>query len=269
MQSIFTKIKFGLSQRTLINQFIKREITSRYKGAYLGIIWSFLTPMMMLIIYTFVFSVVFNARWGTETETSKVEFALLLFAGLLIFNIFSEVISRAPSLITSNANYVKKVVFPLEILPIVILGSALFHALISLLILVIGVFLSTGVFNWTIVLFPIVLLPLCLFSLGLAWFLASLGVYVRDVGQIVSVMIPALMFLSPIFYPISSIPEKLQFLYWFNPLSYVVEDTRRVIIWGELPHWNWLGYGMLIGIASFILGYIWFKKTRKGFADVI
>lgn len=262
LQSIFC-------HRSLIKQFTKREILSRYKGSYLGILWSFVTPIMMLVVYTFVFSVVFNARWGGDTETSKVEFALLLFAGLIIFNIFSEVISRSPSLITSNVNYVKKVVFPLEILPIVSLGSALFHALISLIILVLGIFLTMGVFNWTVILFPLILLPLCLFILGISWFLASLGVYVRDVGQIISVMIPALMFLSPIFYPISSIPEDLQFLYWFNPISYFVEDTRRVIIWGEMPHWEWLAYGFLIGISVAMLGFAWFKKTRKGFADVI
>jgi len=269
MQSVINQLKIIFLHKSLIIQFIKREILGRYKGSYLGILWSFVTPLLMLIIYTFVFSVVFNARWGTTAETSKVEFAFILFAGLLIFNVFSEVISRSPFLITSNVNYVKKVVFPLEILPIVSLGSALFHALISLFILVLGVFLTMGVFNWTLVLFPLILLPLCLFTLGLSWFLASLGVYVRDVGQIISVMIPALMFLSPIFYPISSIPKELQFLYWFNPISYVVEDTRRVIIWGEMPHWDWLGYGMIIGITVAVLGLAWFKKTRKGFADVI
>jgi len=223
----------------------------------------------MLTIYTFVFSVVFQSRWGTNAETSKVEFALILFAGLIVFNVFSEVISRSPSLITSNVNYVKKVVFPLEILPIVALGSALFHALISLIILVLGVYLALGVINWTIFLFPLVIFPLLLVILGMSWFLSSLGVFVRDVGQIVSVIIPALMFLTPIFYPITSIPKELQFLYYFNPIGYVVEDTRRVLVWGELPHWDWVSYGIVIGVIVAILGYKWFKKTRKGFADVI
>jgi len=223
----------------------------------------------MLTIYTLVFSVVFQARWGGNTETNKIEFALILFAGLLVFNIFSEVISRAPSLITSNANYVKKVVFPLEILPIVALGSALFHAMISLIILIIGVYIALGGINWTIILFPLVVLPLLLVILGMTWFLSSLGVYLRDVGQIVTVVIPALMFLTPIFYPISSIPKELQFIYYFNPLGYVVEDTRRVLVWGELPHWEWIGYGMIIGTIIAVVGYIWFNKTRKGFADVI
>lgn len=258
-----------LAHTSLIKQFIKRDIAARYKGSYLGILWSFVTPLLMLTIYTFVFSVVFQARWGTEGETSKVEFALLLFSGLIVFNLFSEVISKSPSLVTSNANYVKKVVFPLEILPIVALGSALFHSLISLVILILASFMFLGQIYWTILLLPIILLPMLLITLGLSWLLASLGVFIRDVGQIVGVMVPALMFLSPIFYPISSIPDELQFLYYFNPISYVVEDARRVLIWGEMPHWDWFGYGMLIGSIVFTLGYIWFNKTRKGFADVI
>lgn len=269
MSSISKSLKRMFSYRSLINQFIKREIFERYKGSYLGIIWSFITPLLMLTIYTFVFSVVFQARWGSDGETSKVEFALILFTGLIVFNIFSEVISKSPSLITSNSNYVKKVVFPLEILPIVSLGSSLFHALISFVILIIGVFLALGTLSWTVILFPIVILPLLIVALGLSWFLASLGVYIRDVGQIIGVMIPALMFLSPIFYPVSSIPEDLRFLYYINPISYVVEDARRVVIWGELPHWEWFGYGLVIGIIVAILGYYWFKKTRKGFADVL
>ena len=265
MKSIFKPF----AHMSLIKQFVKRDIAARYKGSYLGIVWSFITPLLMLTIYTFVFSVVFQARWGSDVETSKAEFALLLFSGLIVFNLFSEVISKSPTLVVSNANYVKKVVFPLEILPIVTLGSALFHALISLVILIVGAFVTLGEIHWTILLFPIVILPMLLVTLGLSWLFASLGVYIRDIGQIVTVAIPALMFLSPIFYPISSIPEELRFLYYFNPVSYVVEDARRVLIWGEMPHWDWFGYGMIIGTIVFALGYIWFNKTRKGFADVI
>lgn len=254
---------------TLIKQFTKRDIAARYKGSYLGLLWSFITPILMLIIYTFVFSVIFKARWGDGAETGKFEFALILFSGLIVFNIFSEVVSKAPTLITSNVNYVKKVVFPLEILPIVSIGTALFHAFISIVILIIGIFMAYGTINWTVVFFPIVLFPMLLMMLGLSWLLASLGVYIRDVGQIIGVAIPALIFLSPIFYPINAIPENLQFLYYFNPISYIVEDTRRILIYGEMPHWNWIIYEMGIGILIMYLGYKWFEKTRKGFADVI
>lgn len=269
ISSILGEIKYLFAQKSLINQFTRREISNRYKGSYLGIVWSFITPLMMLVIYTFVFSVVFKAKWGTGEETSKVEFALLLLAGLLVFNIFSEVISRAPSLVLANANYVKKVVFPLEILPVVAVGSALFQAIISYVILVIALFLLMGVFNWTAILFPIVLIPLLLIILGLAWFLSALGVYIRDIGQIIGLIIPALMFMSPIFYPVSIIPKEFQFVYWLNPITYVVEDVRRTIIWGELPHWNWILIEGFIGIIFATVGYIWFRKTRKGFADVL
>ncbi|MDW2876417.1 MULTISPECIES: ABC transporter permease [Bacillaceae] len=263
------KIKNLTQNLNLINQFIKREIFIRYKGSFLGIMWSFITPILMLAIYTFVFSVVFKARWGINQDTSKIEFALLLFAGLLIFNVFSEVVTRSPTLVTSNANLVKKVVFPLEILPIVALGSSLFHAIISLIILLLAVYIFLGQVYWTIVLFPLVILPICLISLGFGWLISSLGVYIRDINQIVNVGVPALMFLSPIFYPISSIPTNLQFLFFLNPISYTVEDMRRIFIWGLLPRWEWLIFGNIIGILIAAIGFLWFKKTRSGFADVL
>ncbi|WP_107839191.1 ABC transporter permease [Metasolibacillus meyeri] len=269
INSVIREIRYLFAQKSLINQFTRREVSNRYKGSYLGIVWSFITPLMMLTIYTFVFSVIFQAKWGTTGETSKVEFALILFTGLFVFNVFSDVISRAPGLIISNSNYVKKVVFPLEILPIVTLGSALFQAFISYLILLLATLLLTGTFHWTAFLFPIIILPLLLFVLGLTWFLASLAVYIRDVGQIIVVAIPALMFMSPVFYPRTSIPEEFQFFYSLNPITYVVEDMRGAIIWGDLPHWGLLGIVTAIGAVVAILGYVWFKKTRKGFADVL
>lgn len=254
--------------RELIIQFAKRDVTGRYKGSYLGILWSFLTPLFMLLVFTFVFSVVFQARWGVGTG-SKIEFALLLFCGLTTYNLFAECINRAPSLVLNNANYVKKVVFPLEILPVAALGSALVQAAISLFILVVGLVVLMGVFNWTLVFIPLVLLPIMLFTLGLSWFLASLGVYLRDIGQIVGVITQALMFLSPIFYPVSAIPEEFRPIFYWNPISYVVEDMRRIMVWGQMPDWNWLLLGTLIGSVVAILGHAWFQKTRKGFADVL
>jgi lipopolysaccharide transport system permease protein len=254
--------------RQLIQQFTKREILMRYRGSYLGMIWTFVNPLLMLVIYTFVFSVIFNAKWGLENQ-SKTEFAMVLFCGLIGFNVFAEVISRSPSLILNNTNYVKKVVFPLEILPIVAIGASLFHFLISFLVLLSGLVLLLGVFQWTLIFLPVVLLPLLLISLGLGWILSSLGVFLRDIGQFIGILVTAVMFLSPIFYPISSIPKELQFLYLFNPISYIVEDMRRIIIWGQYPDWNWLIWGSLIGMAISFIGYIWFQKTKKAFADVM
>ncbi|WP_424767319.1 ABC transporter permease [Paenibacillus sp. sgz302251] len=254
--------------RAVLKQFTKREVVGRYKGSHLGLLWTFINPILMLVVYTFVFSEIFNARWG-NTEANKVEFALIIFTGLTVFNIFSEVISRAPGLIVGNSNLVTKVVFPLEILPISILGSSLIHACINLSILLTCLITMLGVLQWTLFLLPLVLLPLLLMTIGLSWILASLGVYLRDLSQFVGIVIQAIMLLSPIFYSVNAVPENLKFIYYINPISYVVEDTRRVVIWGQMPQWSWLGIGTLIGAVVFILGYIWFNKTKSGFSDVL
>ncbi|MCG9966645.1 ABC transporter permease [Pelotomaculum terephthalicicum JT] len=255
-------------QRELIVQLTKRDIIGRYKGSCFGILWSFITPIFMLIVYTFVFSVVFKAKWGVGSD-SKVEFAMVLFCGLNAYNIFSECINRAPGLILNNANFVKKVVFPLEILPIVVIGSALINGCIGFLVLMAGVVFFMGILNWTVLFLPLVLLPLLLLTLGLSWFLASLGVFLRDIGQVVTVLISALLFASPIFYPITAIPEELQKLFYLNPISYIVQDLRRIFIWGQMPDWDWLLAGITIGIFVTALGHAWFQKTRGGFADVL
>lgn len=254
--------------RGLIKKFVKREIVDRYKGAYLGLFWSILHPVLILMIYTFVFSVVFKARWDTGSG-SKSEFALILFCGLIAYNIFAESVNKASGLIINNANYVKKALFPLEIFPIVIVGSSLIHGLISIFVLIIGIALLLGVLNWTLIFLPIVLLPILLISLGLVWFLSALGVFLRDIGYIVNVAVRALLFLSPIFYPISAFPKGYSNYFYLNPLSYVIEDVRRVLIWGQLPDWNWLMYGTLVGILITLLGYIFFQKAQRGFVNVL
>lgn len=254
--------------KDLIIRLTKREISARYKGSYLGILWTFITPLLMLLIYTFVFSEIFKSRWSPNSD-NKVEFALIVFCGLIIFNVFAETITRSPGLILSNVNYVKKVVFPLEILPIVIFCSSLVQCLVSFSILTVGLFFLLGIFSWTIIYLPLVMLPLILLSLGLGWFLASLGVYYRDIGQIIGIAVQALMLLSPIFYPVTLIPHNLLFLYNLNPITYVIEDVRRVMVWGQTPQWEWLGFGTIIGIVVFVLGYAWFKRTKGGFPDVL
>lgn len=234
----------------------------------MGLLWSFFNPVLMLTVYTFVFSVVFKARWQGGSD-SKVEFALVLFSGLLIFNLFSEVITRSPSLILSNANYVKKVIFPLEILPIIALGTAAFHMLISLLVWLGFYLIFFGVPHATIFIFPLVLAPLCLQILGMSWILASLGVYLRDVGQFIGVVTTVLMFLSPIFYPISALPEKYQWFMHLNPLTYLIEEARNLLMWDRRINWlDWTTWTTMSLIFAW-LGYSWFQKTRKGFADVL
>jgi lipopolysaccharide transport system permease protein len=169
----------------------------------------------------------------------------------------------------SNANYVKKVIFPLEILPLISLGSVLFQSLVSLSVLLLAQLIITKSLPWTIILFPLVLLPLIFASLGIAWFLAALGVYIRDIGQITTVFTTMLMFLSAIFYPVSALPEGYQAWLRLNPLVVIIAESRKVLIFGSLPDWSWLGVTFLVGLVIAFAGFWWFQKTRKGFADVL
>lgn len=254
--------------RNLIQAMVKREVLGRYRGSVLGVLWSFFNPVFMLIVYTFVFSVVFRARWNSGSD-SKTEFALVLFAGLIVFNLFAEAINRAPALILSNVNYVKKVVFPLEVLPWISLGSALFHFLISLSVWLIGYLLLFGAPPLTVVYLPLILVPLVLLTMGLSWLLASLGVFLRDVTQLIGIVTSVLMFLSPIFYPVSALPEQYQSWIFMNPLTVVIEQVRAVLFWGKTPEFGALALYFVISSTIAWLGFAWFQKTRKGFADVL
>jgi len=268
-QSVNTKFIFsGVWQhRALIKQMVWREIIGRYRGSLLGLVWSFVTPVFMLAVYTFIFSVVFQARWGNST--SQFEFAVVLFAGLIVFNLFSECIARAPSLILSNVNYVKKVIFPLEILPWISLGSALFHTIISTFVLLAFLTCSNLHTSWLILVFPLVLLPIVPLIMGLSWILASIGVFIRDIGQVIGLILTALMFLSPIFYPASALPETIKSFLFLNPLTFIIEQARNVLIWGIMPDWIGLITYALIAFTFAWVGLFWFEKTRKGFADVL
>jgi lipopolysaccharide transport system permease protein len=234
----------------------------------MGLLWSFFNPILMLAVYTFVFSVVFKARWVGGSD-SKTEFALVLFTGLMVFNLFSECVNRAPNLVVGNVNYVKKVVFPLEILSVVSLGSSTFHLLISLVVWLIFYLIFFGAPHATIILLPLVLIPFMLLTLGISWLLASLGVYLRDITQIIGVITTVLMFLSPIFYPIVALPEQYRPFIQISPLTLVVEQTRDVMIWGKGLEWDTWAIYLSISTAIAWLGFAWFQKTRKGFADVL
>lgn len=255
--------------RTLIYQFAKREILGRYRGSLLGIGWSFVTPLMMLAVYTFVFVGVFKARWPGAESAGGGEFALQIFAGLLAFNFFSEVLNRAPRLILDQPNLVKKVVFPLEILPWVSVLSGIFHLLLSTCVLVIGAFLVRGEISFSLIALPLVLLPFTLLLLGLSWLLAALGVFVRDIGQMMGLLLNLLMFLSPIFYSLNSLPPKMRFLMLANPMTLIIEEIRATVLAGLWPDWMALAlYGFLsLGVAA--VGAAFFGMTRKGFADVL
>jgi lipopolysaccharide transport system permease protein len=255
--------------RDLIRQLTWREVVGRYKGSYIGLGWSFIQPLIMLGVYTFVFSVIFKARWGVESDEGKAAFALALFMGLITFSIFSEVANSAPSLVLSNANYVKKVVFPLEILPFVRLFSALINAVFSLGVLFVGILIFNHFIHWTALLLPLIWLPMMMFTLGCGYFLASLGVFVRDMGTVIGVLTTIIFFLTPIFYPISAVPEQFRIFCRINPIAIFVEDARRVVLWGLFPDWPWFFFGMALSVAVLIFGFVWFMKSKKAFADVI
>ncbi|MCX5855311.1 MAG: ABC transporter permease [Deltaproteobacteria bacterium] len=255
--------------RDLIRQLTWREVVGRYKGSFIGLGWSFIQPLVMLCVYTFVFSVIFKARWGVEAGEGKAAFALALFMGLITFSVFSEVVNSAPSLVLGNANYVKKVVFPLEILPLVRLLSALINAVFSLGVLLAGIFIINHFIHWTVLMLPLVWLPMMLFTLGCGYFLASLGVFVRDIGTVIGVLTTILFFLTPIFYPISAVPVQFRFFFRINPFALFVEDARRAVLWGLSPDWPWFFFSMGLSGVVLIFGFVWFMKSKKAFADVL
>ncbi|VVO65866.1 ABC transporter permease [Pseudomonas fluorescens] len=270
--SLYGLTKNLIFHRHLIFQMTKREVIGRYRGSVLGLLWSFLNPLMMLSVYTFVFSVVFKSRWGITpagTEESKTMFAIMLFTGLIVHAVFAEVINRSPSIVLSNVNYVKKVVFPLEVLPVITMGGALFHGLISLSVLILAYTIFQGIPHLTILLVPVVMLPLIVLTLGLAWILASLGVYLQDVGQTTGIITTIMLFLSPVFFPLSSLPEQYRGLILLNPLTFIIEQMREVIIWGRIPDFMGLGTYLIVSVFIAAAGYAWFQKTRSGFADVL
>lgn len=254
--------------RQLIAQMTRREVIGRYRGSVMGLAWSFFNPILMLAVYTFVFSEIFKARWVGQ-DAGKGQFAILLFVGMIVHGLFAECANRAPSLILSNSNYVKKVVFPLEILPLITLGSALFHTSISLIVLVLAQLLLTHDLPWTAALLPLVLMPLVLGTLGISWFLASLGVFLRDVSHVIGVLTTVLLFLSPVLYPVAALPPAYQPWLKLNPLTYIIEESRNILLFGHLPQWGSLFVAMVIGALMAAAGYWVFQKTRKGFADVL
>lgn len=255
-------------QRTLLWELAKRDFIGRYKGSFLGVVWSLFNPILMLAIYTFVFSVAFKARWGTGAE-SRVAFAIVLFSGMIIHGLFSECLNRAPGLITSHANYVKKVVFPLEILPWMTLLSALFHFMVSFCVLLFFCLFAKVTVQASALLVPVALIPLVLMILGLSFVFASLGVYLRDLAHLMGMVTTVALFLAPVFYPVDALPADYQPLLVWNPITLPIIQLRDLMFWGRQPDWNdWAG-SLIVGLCIFQAGYWWFQKSRQGFADVL
>lgn len=258
------------TNQSLILKLVKMDIASRYTGSVLGFGWLFFQPILMLTIYTFVFSFVFNARWDHTVEQSRSEFALILFAGLIIHGFLAEILNRSPNIILTNVNYVKKVVFPIEILSVVNILSTTVTTTFSIMILVIGNIIFNQSIYITVLLIPIVLFPFCFLMLGMSWILASLGVYVRDIAQFTGILTTMLLFLSPIFYPLSTLPEQLQWAMLFlNPLTFIVEETRAILLFDKSVNWLGLLLYTTISLIFMKVGFEFFQKTRRGFSDVL
>jgi lipopolysaccharide transport system permease protein len=255
--------------RRLIWQFAWRDVAMRYKGSYLGLVWSFVVPLLMLSVYGFVFGALIDTRWPGASGDSKVDFALILFCGLLAFNVFAEVVGRAPTMVTLYPSYVKKVVFPLEILPVAALVTGLVNLCIGFIVLLPIWAIANHTFSSTIWMLPIALAPLCLLTVGIAWFLAALGVFVRDVAHPVTVIVQMLLFASGVFFAVALLPATAQKILLLNPLVTILENVRRTALWGEPIHWRPWALAMVLGVVLMQLGYAWFMRSRKAFADVI
>ena len=256
------------SNRMLIWQLTKREVISRYRGSVLGLAWSFFNPLLMLAVYTFVFSVVFKARWGLETSNHG-DFAVILFVGIIVHGVFAECINRAPGLVLNNASYVKRVIFPLETLPWVAMGATLFHSLVSVVVLLIAQVILRGSIPLTALWLPVVILPLVIGTMGVSWLLAAFGVYLRDIGQVTGIATTVMLFMAPVLYPLQALPEKLRPYIYLNPLTFIIEQAREVVLWGRVPDFVGLGkYAVGAALVAW-LGFATFQKMRRGFADVL
>ncbi|KPN19567.1 hypothetical protein AO715_06140 [Xanthomonas sp. Mitacek01] len=258
----------AIANRRLILDLTRRDISGRYRGSAGGLFWAFITPLLMLAIYSFVFGYIFNARWTAE-EMREVKFPIVLFVGLIFGNLLSECLTRGPGLIVAHPNYVKKVVFPLEILPWVAVGTALFHALISVLVLLLAMLVTGTPIQPTALFLPLVFFAFVPMLLGLTWLLAALGVYLRDLQQFVGIAATALLFLAPVFYPRTMLAEQYRWLLSLNPLTFVVEAARDLVLWGQMPSVTSVAGYLAASMAVAWAGWCVFQVTRRGFADVL
>jgi lipopolysaccharide transport system permease protein len=260
------------SHRTLIWRLVRREIEARFRGSFLGLFWAIIVPLIMLAVFSLVFGTIFQGRWARPENSAVVSeyaFPMILFAGLIIVGILSDPLVRAPGLVMENVAYVKKVVFPLEVLPFVALISALVTALISFAVFLAVFVMMYGLPPATIFLLPIVLLPLLLIVLGIVYFLASLGVFLRDLRHVMPPLTTAMLFLSPVFYPPEAVPEGYRWLLYANPLTSAVIQAREVIFWGRIPDLTEWSVFLVLSLLVAIAGALWFMRTEKAFADVI
>ncbi|NEN84307.1 ABC transporter permease [Paenibacillus elgii] len=257
------------NHRNLLFQFVQRDIVARYRGSYLGLVWTLVQPLVMLVVYSFVFSVIFKVKWGNAEGVSKLDFAMVTFAGLIIFQIFSEPMYRSTAILSANSNYVKKVVFPLEILPTSAVFSGIILNMFSMIILIATLFFYQYPVGWNLLLIPVLILPLTLFTLGFSYIVTTLGVFFKDLGQAMGIIMNILFYISPVFYPVTAVPKEFQIYMNLNPLTFFVESFRAITIYNTQP--NWMNYivMLIISLFLFFLGSTLFNKSKETFSDVI
>jgi homopolymeric O-antigen transport system permease protein len=268
LAAVTAPIRCMFESRELVYYLTRQRIVLRYRGSLLGIAWMILSPALMLAIYTLVFGVIFKPRWAAESQ-GTAEYALLLYLGLCAYWFLSECVAEAPGLIVQHANYVKKVVFPLDILVWVSVSAALFHTIIRLLVFAVAYLLIEGHLPLTIVLLPLVWLPLALMTLGISWLLSAMGVFVRDLGEVVTLALTAMLFLSPVFYSVESLPEAFRWLILVNPITQPISQIRDVAYFGALPGARALLLTFAISYVAAWLGHAFFVRSRRAFADAL
>lgn len=254
--------------RSLVMQLARREVLGRYRGATFGMVWSLISPILMLMIYTLAFGYILKSRWPGSSGSTE-DFVLILFCGLILHGFFAECLTTAPRLMITNANYVKKVVFPLDALVWSMVCSALFHLAMNVAVLLILKWFLHGAVPWTALLLPIAILPLLILAAAVGLFVSAIGVYIRDVGQFVGVLATAMLFLSSAIVPVEAIPQEYKWIFHVNPLTSVIDQAREVVIWGRLPDWGTIGLQMLLYLGLLVLASMAFNKMRRGFADVL
>ena len=258
----------------LVAQLTRKEIVGRYRGSYLGLFWSFINPLLLLCVYTLVFKYIFRAKFTGHPEEGSADFALMLFAALIIFNMFAECLTRAPSLILINANYVTKVVFPLEILPVTVVLSSLVHLFIGAIPLYLATWITRhGHLHLTALLWPLLLVPITLWALAAAWLMSALGAFLRDLNEMMMALTQVLMYASAVFYPVSLLSRApypaIQWIVRLNPLCYLCEQSRNLMVWGEPMDWSAYGWVNFLGLVAALASYKIFMSVKPAFADVV
>lgn len=253
---------------SLLKQFTKREIEKRYKGTFLGLLWSFFTPLFMLAVYAVVFGFIFKGSYGHPGET-KMQFVLGLFCAMLLWEFVAAALASSSTLIVQNSNLVTKMIFPLEILPIAMIGAILVHVAIGFVPLVLLMIVSQGMIPLSALSLVLIFVPVVFYSLGLTWIISALGVFLRDIGAAMPAIITILMFMSAIFFPISAIPEAWRWLVMLNPVAILISMARDALVFGQWMNGELFGIHLGISILIATIGYVFFMKVKSAFADVL